>query len=120
MTVYVCPLRGANGRLLACLMSADTPAELHNMAFSLGIQRRRRGGKEINLSDTQRAAALNAGAVEVDADIFAKMDFCRRRTRKSCTPAEARAFYAGWMVERGQRQALRAQKARQGRRVAHG
>lgn len=70
MTVYVDDMRAPLGRMILCHMLADTPEELHEMAMSIGIERRwcqfeDTDREHYDVSLGKRAMAVHAGAVEI-------------------------------------------------------
>lgn len=73
MTVYVDASVWSFGRMTMCHMIASTPDELHAMADRIGVARRwyqgpgkRASFPHYDICKTKRAAAVAAGAVEVD------------------------------------------------------
>lgn len=69
MAVYVDKAENIFGRMVMCHMIADTVAELHEMADRIGLRRewfQPLSSPHYDLSKTRRAAALAAGAIEVD------------------------------------------------------
>ena len=71
MAVYVDKARNGFGRMVMCHMIADTPAELHALAKTIGMQRRWYRSPEkasfphYDLSLTRRALAIVWGAKEI-------------------------------------------------------
>lgn len=61
-----------------CHMMADTYAELHAMAARIGMKEAWFQGDHYDLTPRRRAAALSAGAVEVDALFLVNL---RRKAR---------------------------------------
>ena len=69
MTVYVDNAKHLPGKMVMCLMIADTVAELHGMADRIGLRRewfQPRNIPHYDLSKTKRLEAVKAGAVELD------------------------------------------------------
>lgn len=70
MAVYVDKAANNFGRMIMCHMIADTPDELHAMADKIGLRRawfqKWASFPHYDLSKTRRAAALRAGAIELD------------------------------------------------------
>jgi hypothetical protein len=70
MSVYVDAPDYPYGRMMMCHMLADTPAELHEMAFRIGIARRwyqsRASAPHYDIAKTKRALAVSYGAIEID------------------------------------------------------
>ena len=69
MAVYVDKEANQFGRMVMCHMIADTLTELHEFAAKIGLQRewfQLGSSPHYDLSKTRRAAALKAGAIEVD------------------------------------------------------
>lgn len=69
MTVYVDDMEAQFGRMTMCHMIADTVAELHEMADTIGMRRSwfqdKESGPHYDLSKSKRAAAIRAGAMEI-------------------------------------------------------
>jgi hypothetical protein len=65
VTVYVDDMRANFGRMIMCHMFADTEAELHAMAASIGVARRWYQGDHYDIALSKRAAALANGACAV-------------------------------------------------------
>lgn len=85
MSVYVDNMRAPLGRMVMCHMIADTSAELHAMAESIGVARKwcqdegtPREHYDIALSRRGRAVAL--GAVEITMRELATKTLARRRS----------------------------------------
>jgi chromosome condensin MukBEF complex kleisin-like MukF subunit len=72
MSVYVDSHAGKLGRMVMCHMIADTQAELHAMALSIGMKREwfqeppKASAPHYDVSKGRRAQAVRLGAVEVD------------------------------------------------------
>jgi hypothetical protein len=68
--VYVDSATIKFGRMKMCHMLADTPAELHAMADTIGVARRwyqaRASAPHYDIAQSKRAEAVRAGAVEID------------------------------------------------------
>ncbi len=70
MTVYVDSMRAKVGRMTMCHMVADTSAELHAMAFVIGVrwkwvQNEGTHREHFDISLAKRRLAIQHGAVEV-------------------------------------------------------
>lgn len=79
MSCYVDKLRPFGWRIrgretMSCHLLADTLDELHVMAQSIGLKREwfqdKRSGKHYDLVPSKRAAAVAAGAIELDDIAF--------------------------------------------------
>lgn len=72
MTVYVDTAEHRYGRIIMCHMLADTPAQLHAMADTIGVARRWYQGQastpHYDIAKSKRALAIAAGAVEVNRE----------------------------------------------------
>ena len=86
MTIYVDGARNKLGRMVMCHMIADTPAELHAMAKTIGMQRRWYQSPEkasfphYDLSITRRALAIVWGAKPISRqELAAHMKQTRQR-----------------------------------------
>ena len=69
MAVYVDQERNRLGRMIMCHMFADTAAELHAMASSIGMLRQwyqPRSFPHYDVCLMRRARAISLGAIEVD------------------------------------------------------
>jgi len=89
MTVYVDDMKARYGRMIMCHMIADTDAELHAMAATIGVARGWHQGDHYDIALTTRAAAVAAGAVEITWKQAGCMHLRRRRTGEMGTPPEA-------------------------------
>lgn len=65
MSVYVDDMQAPFGRMVMCHMVADTEAELHAMADTIGVARRWYQGDHYDISKSKRALAVKAGAIEL-------------------------------------------------------
>jgi hypothetical protein len=70
MTVYVDDMRASYGRMVMCHMIADSDAELHAMADSIGVARRwhqkpRTSRSHYDIALSKHSAAVMLGAVEI-------------------------------------------------------
>jgi len=65
MSVYVDTMAARFGRMIMCHMLADTDAELHTMADTIGVARRWHQGDHYDICLAKRALAIAAGAVEI-------------------------------------------------------
>lgn len=71
MSVYVDEARWPFGRMVMCHMIADSSEEIIAMADRIGVARRwiqKRGqpGEHFDICKSKRAAAVRAGAIELD------------------------------------------------------
>lgn len=95
MTVYVDDMRAKFGRMIMCHMIADTDAELHAMAATIGVARRwwqspeKTSGSHYDIALTKRQAALAAGAVPITMRQTAAMNMRRRIEGQLGPPGEA-------------------------------
>jgi hypothetical protein len=69
VTVYVDSMKAPFGRMIVCHMFADTLAELHGMADTIGVARKwfqdREGFPHYDICQSKRRLAVAAGAAEV-------------------------------------------------------
>ena len=79
VTVYVDNMRAPFGRMIMCHMIADTEAELHAMADTIGVARRWYQGDHYDISLAKRALAVQAGAREVTRMELGRILIARRR-----------------------------------------
>ena len=100
MTIYVDSARNKLGRMVMCHMIADTPAELHAMAKTIGMQRRWYQSPEkasfphYDLSITRRALAIVWGAKQISRqELAAHM----KQTRQSLIGQGETWKSAGWL-----------------------
>ena len=71
--VYVDNARHPYGRLLLSHMVADTPRELHEMAYRLGLKREWcHNGDHYDICAKKRALAINMGAIELSTREIAR------------------------------------------------
>lgn len=95
MTVYVDDMHtiamGRLGRMKMSHMIADTDAELHAMADTIGVARRWHQGDHYDIALSKRALAVAAGAREVPMRLLAFMAMNRRRGLPIGTPEDAQA-----------------------------
>jgi hypothetical protein len=76
MAVYVNKLKTRFGSLTLCHLIADTEAELHAMAASIGIERRWFQADHIphyDISVKKRDLALKRGAIAIDRQKLAEL-----------------------------------------------
>lgn len=70
MTVYIDKANIRFRRMIMCHMIADTPEELHAMAYSIGMKREwfqeNASFPHYDVSKSRKEKALKLGAVEVD------------------------------------------------------
>jgi hypothetical protein len=82
VSVYVDKARNGFGRMIMSHMIADTPAELHAMADSIGVARRwfqappKASFWHYDIAQSKKAIAIAAGALECDRNAF--VDALRR------------------------------------------
>jgi hypothetical protein len=94
MTVYVDDMRAQFGRMVMCHMLADSDTELHAMAVRIGVARRwhqapPRHDSHYDIALSKRAAAIQAGAVEITWRQAGAMNMRRRVTGSLGRPEEA-------------------------------
>lgn len=94
MTVYVDDMRARYGRMVMCHMLADTDAELHAMAATIGVayhwwQAPPRHDSHYDIALSKRALAVAAGAVEITLREAAAMNMRRRATGSLGMPSGA-------------------------------
>ena len=65
-----------------CHLIADTDAELHAMARTIGVARRWYQGDHYDICLSKRAAAVAAGAVEISRVDLGRKVIARRRAAK--------------------------------------
>lgn len=85
MAVYVDNARAPYGRMSMCHMVADTEAELHAMADKLGVDRKHYHAFHYNICLSNRAKAIQYGAVKVTTRQAVLVR--RALERKMLTPA---------------------------------
>ena len=78
MAVYVDDMRAPYGRMIMCHMIADSPKELHAMAYNIGVKRRYvqyegRYDEHYDVSLGARAKAVKLGAKEITMRELGKM-----------------------------------------------
>lgn len=79
MTVYVDDMRARFGRMIMCHMIAETEAELHHMAFRIGVSRFWYQGNHYDVCLAKRALAVRYGAKEITMRQCALMVACHTR-----------------------------------------
>lgn len=89
MTVYVDDMRARFRRMVMCHMIADTEAELHAMAASVGVKPWWFQSDHYDLSRARRARAVKLGAVEITQRQAAAMMANRRWSGKLGDPQTA-------------------------------
>lgn len=89
MTVYVDDMCAQLGAYVVCHMIADTEQELHAMADHIGIARRWYQGDHYDISWSDRALAVAAGAREITWRECGCMVECWRRGGMLGDPATA-------------------------------
>lgn len=107
MTVFVDDMRAKYGRLIMCHMIADTEAELHAMADTIGVARKwfqkKASGDHYDIALSKRALAVAAGAKEITWRQAGAMCRVRRSTGVLPAPEEAEdALIAIWENNREQ------------------
>ena len=68
MGVYVDDMKAPYGRMIMCHMVADTLGELHNMADTIGVDRKHFQPKSMphyDICQSKRKIAIENGAIEV-------------------------------------------------------
>lgn len=83
MSVFVDDMRAPYGRLILCHMIADSDAELHKMADTIGVARRWFQGDHYDICLTKRALAVKAGAVEITWREAGRKIFARRKAARA-------------------------------------
>lgn len=116
MAVYVDNMRASlkvGGRnYVMCHMLADTDDELHAMADRIGIDRRywqappKVSTSHYDITQSKRALAVKAGAIEVSMQQLAAMAASRRVRGFLGDPDQALGWYTAYRAERGYTQAL--------------
>lgn len=89
MTVYVDSTKARFGRMVMCHMIADSDAELHVMADRIGVARRWFQRDHYDISQSKRALAVAAGAVEITWLQCGAMTMRRRATGQPGSPDDA-------------------------------
>lgn len=94
MTVYVDDMKAKYGRMVMCHMVADTDEELHQMADRIGVSRRwhqapPKHDSHYDIALSKRAAAVEAGAVEITWKQTSAMTLRRRVTGQLGDPSDA-------------------------------
>jgi hypothetical protein len=94
MTVYVDDMKAKYGRMVMCHMLADTDDELHRMADRIGVARRwhqapPKHDSHYDIALSKRAAAVEAGAVEITWKQTSAMTLRRRVTGQLGDPGDA-------------------------------
>ncbi len=75
MSVYIDTARNKFGRMIMCHMIADTPNELHDMAFSIGMKRdwfQLLSFPHYDLSLSRKKMAMERGAIILERREFVK------------------------------------------------
>lgn len=98
MAVYVDDMRAKFGRMKMCHMGADTTEELLAMADTIGVQRKwlQHPGawkEHFDIALSKRAMAVQAGAVEVEAQQLVAMMRRKQATGSMGDPADAVEWY---------------------------
>lgn len=95
MTVYVDNMRAPFGRMVMCHMAADTLDELLLMADRIGVARKwlqrppNASWVHFDISLGKRAAAVAAGAVEIDVREMSAWEWHRCKFGTCIPPADA-------------------------------
>jgi len=111
MAVYVDNMRAslkvAGRNYVMCHMLADTDDELHAMADRIGIDRRywqappKVSASHYDITQTKRALAVKAGAIEVSMQQLAAMAASRRVRGFLGDPNQALCWYIAYRAEGG-------------------
>lgn len=83
--VYVDNMRAQFGRMIMCHMIADTEAELHAMAKSIGVARRWYQGDHYDICLAMRAKAVKLGAKELTQMELGRMAIAKRRAARGAS-----------------------------------
>lgn len=92
MAVYVDDMRAKFGTMIMCHMLADTDAELHAMADTIGVARKwwqspaKTSGSHYDIALSKKALALAAGAVQITWRQAGAMNAHRRATGQLGAP----------------------------------
>lgn len=76
MAVYVDRARNKFRHMLMCHMIADTPEELHHMAFEIGVSKKwfqtppKASFWHYDIAQTKRELAIKLGALDCDRNTF--------------------------------------------------
>lgn len=99
MTVYVDDMKAPYRRYLMSHLIADSDEELHQMADTIGVQRKwwqspdKTSGSHYDICQAKRDLAIQAGAVPITLRQCAAMNFRRRITGELGTPDTALDWY---------------------------
>ena len=116
MAVYVDNMRAglkvAGRNYVMCHMLADSDDELHEMADRIGVNRRhwqappKVSTSHYDITQSKRALAVKAGAIEVTVQEMAAMAASRRVRGFMGHPAQAIGWYMAYRAEQRPTQAL--------------
>lgn len=93
MTVYVDDMRARLREMIMCHMIADSEDELHAMAESIGMERRRYQRDHYDIPLPMKLLALAGGAREISQRQLACMVWLRRRGHGMGKPETAEMRY---------------------------
>ena len=89
MGVYVDPSVYPLGRMIMCHMMADTDEELHEMADTIGVDRKHFQGDHYDICKAKRQLAVEAGAKEVtQREMVRVRQQNRAKKKKKNTPTD--------------------------------
>lgn len=122
MAVYVDDMRAslkvAGRNYVMCHMLADSDEELHEMADQIGVSRQywqqppKVSTSHYDITQSKRALAVKAGAIEVTMQEMAAMAASRRLRGFMGHPAQAIGWYMAYRAEQRPTQALLEEASR--------
>lgn len=83
------PAHAPGRRYVMCHMIADQEEELHAMADKIGVARKWYQGDHYDITQSKRALAVKAGAIEISLRELSKMAMARRRGFEGMAVMEA-------------------------------